>query len=117
MDIGTLIEAVGGTRMRVEDAPTAVALADAEVCRLAAGGSRTCLHAPTWHGWLVAAAWRPGLVVCPQCAPMLRPRRGTEFACDLCGTDNPGDCQPAAVAAGRLLLVYGACGDCLGSAR
>ncbi|SFO34899.1 hypothetical protein SAMN05216207_104635 [Pseudonocardia ammonioxydans] len=96
-------------------------LADA-FARWALCTGETCLHAPTpvRPGPVVAAAWRPGLVVCRQCTHLLalRPRSDADMRCDGCGRVTGGvevgdGLRQVALQAGPLLYMAGACGECM----
>lgn len=84
----------------------------------AAGKTRTCMHSPSPDGpvpgW--AAAWKPGLVVCPACLHMLATGGGVEeYRCDGCGRislPEDGGVRVASLSTGALTYRFGACPDC-----
>jgi hypothetical protein len=87
-----------------------------------AGRGRTCLHDPTMERLVpvFSAAWKPWLVVCPECTHMLTVRggRGSEEdnTCDACRrlVSRTGDdfLQPSMVTVGPLTYMFGACKTC-----
>lgn len=86
-----------------------------------AGRGSTCTHspAPERPQPIVAAAWRPDLMVCAACTHLLRlPRTGdSDRLCDacgrVCGGVEAGDpIYPAALVVGPLQYLLGACTDC-----
>jgi hypothetical protein len=80
----------------------------------------TCAHAPTPSNPqpVMAAAWRPGLVVCLRCTHLLPLRRGcaADRTCDSCGrvcAGTPADSiYPGLLALSVLIFEYGTCRDC-----
>lgn len=80
--------------------------------------ARTCLHDPRADGPVpgLAAAWKPGLVVCPQCLHMLATGGGVEeYRCDGCGRislPEDGGVRVASLSTGALTYRFGACPDC-----
>lgn len=84
------------------------------------GRVSTCLHAPDPRRpqSVVAAAWKPGLIVCGDCTHLLRlPRKSAaDRTCDLCGRivtgrdDDP--IYPTTLQWAALLYLWGACTDC-----
>ena len=83
------------------------------------GVSRTCMHAPSPElpQAVIAAAGRPGLVVCAKCVLMLRPpTREAGSTCDVCGhicTSAEGDLIYAgSITRSTLTLTFGVCGSC-----
>jgi hypothetical protein len=80
--------------------------------------TRTCMHCPRPDGpvpgW--AAAWKPSLVVCPQCLHMLATGGGVEeYRCDGCGRismPEDGGVRVASLSTGALTYRFGACPDC-----
>lgn len=84
------------------------------------GQHSTCMHDP--HPMrprpVLAAAWKPGLVVCGRCEYLLRLPEGSEAdrTCDGCGRVVTGRGEdlmyPLVVAAGVLGYSVGACRDC-----
>lgn len=95
-------------------------LLDSLVAWLQGEGS-TCLHDPTLDRPqpVIAAAWRPQLVVCGHCAGLLAlPRQSSaDRRCDACGyeTTGPGrgdGITPGQIQCGPLLYLFGTCNDC-----
>lgn len=87
----------------------------------AEGAGETCPHRPQiWRPQpVVAAAWTPGLVVCPGCIPLLIVEAGSvkDRTCDGCGhvCDGPdaGDpIYPSTVTYGPLTYMVGTCTGC-----
>jgi hypothetical protein len=83
------------------------------------GAAKTCLHAPTpirpepvW-----AAAWKPGLIVCTGCMPLLKVFGDADKRCDRCGHicagPEAGDgIYTLTVWLGAFAYQAGACTDC-----
>lgn len=91
------------------------------VASWANGVSSTCVHSPepTHPQPVLSAAWKPRLVVCALCAPLLAQPRGSvkDRTCDSCGHvcagPEAGDgIYPAMVQLGPLIHQYGVCTDC-----
>lgn len=87
------------------------------LCQWISGTAQTCRHAPTPHRpepvW--ACAWRPALVVCRDCLPMLRAVGDTERTCDRCGHRSSGPEHPITLLTvwlGGMAYTAGACPDC-----
>lgn len=87
----------------------------------AAGRATTCRHNPVAGRPrpVLAAAWRPGMVVCPACAHLLSLRHDptADAVCDGCGHQCAGPehgdgIYPGMVRLGPLVLQYGTCGGC-----
>ncbi|MDH6460888.1 hypothetical protein M2302_001054 [Micromonospora sp. A200] len=87
----------------------------------AAGRATTCRHNPdaTRPRPVLAAAWRPGMVVCPGCAHLLSLKHDpvADAVCDSCGRQCAGvehddGIYPGMVQLGPLIYQYGTCGDC-----
>ncbi len=84
------------------------------------GSARVCLHNPTPRRYEVifACAWRPGLVVCAQCIPLLKaPNKVADATCDRCGRvcaslADGGGIHPLVLQIGALTFNAGACPDC-----
>jgi hypothetical protein len=84
------------------------------------GAADTCCHAPVPSSPqpVMAAAWRPGLVVCMTCTHLLPQRRGSaaDRTCDGCGrvcAGTPDDpIHPGLLALSILIFEYGVCNDC-----
>ncbi len=85
-----------------------------------AGQGSTCLHSPhpARPQPIVAAAWRPDLMVCAHCTHLLQlPRNGdSDRRCDSCGRVcdvEAGDLiYPAALVLGPMQYLLGACTEC-----
>lgn len=96
-----------------------LALLDA-LARLMDGTADTCRHSPTPRSPqpVMAAAWRPGLVVCLACVHLLPQCRGSaaDRTCDSCGrvcAGTPDDpIYPGLLAFSVVLFEYGTCRDC-----
>lgn len=84
------------------------------------GRGRTCMHAPDPDRPqpVIAAAWRPGLVVCAECLHLLCGLSRTEDArCDACGrvttgVENRDGIRPYGTFIGPLTYRVGVCEDC-----
>lgn len=83
------------------------------------GDGRTCVHAPDPRRPEVvwSCAWRPGLVVCTHCLPLLRAVGDADKVCDCCGhlCDGLETCDPITtltVWLGGLAYQAGACRAC-----
>lgn len=85
------------------------------------GTAVTCAHNPhpAFPQPLLAAAWKPGLVVCGDCVHLLSlPKRSAaNFTCDACGHVCAGDAagDPLFIGAsqlGPLLYRFGTCAAC-----
>lgn len=77
------------------------------------GHGKVCPHNPRISSPepVLAAAWKPGLVVCTRCVHLLNPRKSERFLCDCCGRhDDHLACQR--VAYNSLTYSFGACRDC-----
>lgn len=67
---------------------------------------------------IFACAWRPGLVVCAHCIPLLKaPTKLADATCDRCGRVCTGPAtgdgiHPLVVQIGALTFSAGACRDC-----
>lgn len=86
-----------------------------------AGTADTCMHSPhpDFPQPLLAAAWKPGLVVCAGCVRLLSlPKHGAaNFTCDGCGHVCAGEAAGdplfiGAVQLGPLLYQFGTCAAC-----
>ena len=84
------------------------------------GSARVCTHNPTFrrHELIFACAWKPGLVVCAHCIPLLKaPTTVADATCDRCGrvcagpADDDG-IHPLVLQIGALTFNAGACRDC-----
>lgn len=83
------------------------------------GTADTCRHQPTPdrpHP-VLAAAWKPGLVVCPDCAMLTAATRAVDTTCDACGHQcgalaQGGGIYLGMVQLGPLIYQYGTCADC-----
>ncbi|MGC5012969.1 hypothetical protein ACLQ2R_19580 [Streptosporangium sp. DT93] len=82
------------------------------------GQSSTCLHGPDpmRPQPVVAAAWKPGLIVCTACVRLLSLRKGSpkDRTCDGCGTVVPdtGDIWANATSYGEFVYRFGVCDGC-----
>ena len=85
------------------------------------GRAATCRHNPSPDRAqpVVAAAWKPGLVVCPDCLRMTACRPGSlaDRTCDGCGHECAGPdvgdgIWTGLVHVGVLVYQYGVCGGC-----
>ncbi|MEU8312912.1 hypothetical protein [Micromonospora sp. NPDC049033] len=85
------------------------------------GRATTCLHNPTASRPqpVLAAAWRPGVVVCLACAPLLSLKHdpAADSRCDGCGhqcagVDENDGIYPGRLQLGPLIYQYGCCTDC-----
>jgi hypothetical protein len=84
-----------------------------------AGTGRTCIHMPhidrpqpVW-----SCAWKPGLVVCAACTPLLKAVGVMDQTCDRCGhvcdgVDAGDPIYALGVVLGPLTYSAGACNDC-----
>lgn len=83
----------------------------------AAGRGRACEHFTTAR-LRVAAAWRPGIVVCPACLPLLEPQTGEDRdCCDACLTAagarmKPTVCRVVHPSLGVVLMTACLCHPC-----
>jgi hypothetical protein len=87
--------------------------------QFAAGTGRTCIHMPhidrpqpVW-----SSAWKPGLVVCAACTPLLKAVGVMDQTCDRCGHVCDGveagdSIYVLGAVLGPLTFTAGACGDC-----
>lgn len=87
----------------------------------AAGQATTCRHNPAADrpSPVVAAAWKPRMVVCPWCVHLLSLRHdaAADAVCDACGHQCAGPergdgIYPGVVQLGPLIFQYGTCADC-----
>lgn len=85
------------------------------------GKGTTCRHQPTpgRPQPVLAAAWKPGLVVCAHCVHLtsLPPGGARDRTCDRCGrvcagTEHRDGIYPGMVQLGPLIYQYGTCADC-----
>lgn len=85
------------------------------------GTAATCLHNPDpmRPQPVVAAAWKPGYVVCARCIHLLALPRGgkADRTCDVCGRVCGGievddGIYPSTVQLGPLLYQFGVCREC-----
>jgi len=85
------------------------------------GQAATCRHQPAAERPrpVLAAAWKPGLVVCQACAHLTALPRGRarDRTCDACGRECAGldhgdGIYPGLAQIGPLVYQYGTCGDC-----
>lgn len=78
----------------------------------------TCMHSPRAQAPqpVLAAAWRPGLVICMHCPHLLRANsREQDRTCDGCGWIAPEGSRaihPGQTQAGPFCYVYGMCQGC-----
>jgi hypothetical protein len=75
------------------------------------GQGRICPHLGASPRVVLAAAWAPGLLVCPRCAYLLTPTVAEDTTCDRCRR-HIRHIHPGAAAVGPILLVYGLCRSC-----
>ncbi|MEU8327124.1 hypothetical protein [Micromonospora sp. NPDC048839] len=87
--------------------------------RWTTGTADTCRHQPTHDRPqpVIAAAWKPGLVVCPDCAMLTAAPRTADTTCDACGHQcgdlaSGGGIYAGMVQLGPLIYQYGTCADC-----
>ncbi|WFE46281.1 hypothetical protein [Verrucosispora sp. WMMD1129] len=87
----------------------------------AEGQAVTCLHQPTVGRPLpvLAAAWRPRMVVCGLCVHLVALPRGSaaDRTCDACGhrcagVEHGDGIYPGMVQFGPVIYQYGVCSDC-----
>ncbi len=83
------------------------------------GNAQVCMHAPDYRrpGPVWAAAWKPGLVVCPPCVRLLKVFGDADKMCDRCGRVTAGieandPIYTMSVLLGALTYQAGACRDC-----
>lgn len=86
------------------------------------GQASTCAHSPhpARPQPVLAAAWKPALVVCGACSHLLKlPRNSAaDRRCDGCGrvttgVENGDGIYPSMVGLGPLVFAHGTCRDCL----
>lgn len=85
------------------------------------GTGRTCTHDPRPErpAPVLTAAWRPGLISCPSCAPFLLRLTGeADRRCDRCGHVVAGveygdGIHPSRLLLGAMVYLYGVCADCM----
>ncbi|HEV2346162.1 MAG TPA: hypothetical protein VGS97_18835, partial [Actinocrinis sp.] len=75
------------------------------------GTVRVCPHLLSGPRIVLAAAWSPGTLVCPQCADQVRPDQREDNTCDRCRRHDQ-TIHPTLATAGHLILAYGLCGPC-----
>lgn len=78
------------------------------------GRGRTCMHADTGRpAPYFASAWKPGLVTCHLCVPLLTPKPGSpeDRMCDKCGRVCD-DGIHGEVLQTRIMYMFGLCDDC-----
>jgi hypothetical protein len=89
------------------------------LCKWVKGTARTCMHAPDPRhpqpAW--AAAWKPGLIVCTHCLPLLKLFGDKDRTCDLCGRicaglDHGDGIYTMTVWFGGLAFSAGMCAEC-----
>lgn len=80
----------------------------------------TCQHAPRIDRPqpVVAAVWRPGLIVCTACIYLTKATGAADLTCDRCarvraGLERGEGIHPCSISFGPLLYFYGLCPDCL----
>lgn len=84
-----------------------------------AGTIDTCQHAPSIHRPepVVAAVWRPNLLVCIACIHLTKAPGATDRVCDRCRrvcAGLPGDgIHPCSLTFGPLIYFYGLCRGCM----
>jgi hypothetical protein len=83
------------------------------------GTCRTCQHAPSINRPepVVAAVWRPNLVVCTHCIDLTKATGAADLTCDRCArvcAGLPGDgIHPCSLRFGPLIYLYGLCRGCM----
>ncbi|MFI6513578.1 hypothetical protein ACIBCT_38745 [Streptosporangium sp. NPDC050855] len=88
------------------------------LARWAAGQASTCMHSPNVMRPqpVLAAAWKPGLVVCAACAHLLQLPKGSarDRTCDACGVVVPssGAIWSTAASHGGFVYQVGVCEPC-----
>lgn len=105
--------------VRTADVPAWVRLGALSVTTAwVAGKARTCMHSPRPDGPVAcwAVAWKPDLVVCPQCLHLLDAGGEVEeYRCDCCGRislEEDGGIAVSTLVTGSLMYRAGACPDC-----
>lgn len=85
-----------------------------------AGESKSCMHIPSPRNTpfpVIAAAWKPGLVVCPQCQHLIAGLSAEEeMRCDCCGritTMEEGGIYPLSISTGAIMYRAGSCASCI----
>ncbi|MFG3300994.1 hypothetical protein [Micromonospora chersina] len=85
------------------------------------GRASTCRHNPhpSRPQPVMAAAWRPGLIVCTACVYLTALARGSDAdrTCDGCGRlcagpEHADGIYPGMLQLGPIVYQYGVCGDC-----
>ncbi|MER7280488.1 hypothetical protein ABT369_39225 [Dactylosporangium sp. NPDC000244] len=85
------------------------------------GTADTCRHSPAIGSPqpVLAAAWRPGVIVCGRCTHLLPPVRNSvqDRTCDGCGHECAGvdaddPIYPSVVQLGSLIFQFGMCDSC-----
>ncbi len=86
----------------------------------AEGRARTCIHMPDIRKPQPAhaCAWKPGLVVCSLCTPMIGCSGVADKTCDGCGhicegVDAGDPITAPAIVVGALVYRFGCCNNCL----
>lgn len=113
----------GGQRRLVEHSkiPDWIRLgAVSALAQWVAGESETCTHVPSPNGApfaVIAAAWKPGLVVCAQCQHLIAGlSEEEEMRCDCCGritTMEEGGIHALSISTGSIMYRAGACASCI----
>jgi hypothetical protein len=75
--------------------------------------ARACRHVAYAPAVAYAAVWKPGIITCAACRPLLAPDPAEDLICDKCRKHTPGGLHPCAVAVGPILLAFGVCPTCL----
>ncbi len=82
--------------------------------RWAADTVDTCMHMPSIDRpepvW--GCAWKPNLVVCKRCMPLLKVTGDANITCDCCGGVFASGVTPLAVGYGPMTYSAGACETC-----
>lgn len=119
--VGDRPDVLGAGRVTWQSLPAWVRLQILDVAlRWSRGQISTCRHSPdpTRPDPVVVGLWRPNLVSCPSCAPVLLRLVGEpDRTCDRCGRITAGPAAgdgiyPCTVSHGPMLISWGACGDC-----
>lgn len=78
---------------------------------ITAGTAQACKHLAAGPRVAHAAVWRPGVLVCSLCSPILTPNSVEDSTCDRCRR-YVRRIYPGAAQVGPVLLGYGLCRRC-----